>query len=326
MIEGDWNDGLSCIGFDSPAESIWLGEFLYGVLTEWCEVLGALDDESAQTDRARYLAKAGELKDAINRYAWDGEWYIRATYSGGVLGSKKCRIGKIWLNAQTWALMYGIAPDERRKAILKALERHLYREYGPLLFYPAFEKPDPRIGHLSQYAPGLRENGGLYTHAGCWAIIAEALAGTPDRAFRVFSSFNPVLRGQNPDLYCAEPYVTPGNVDGPQSPNFGRGGWTWYSGSAAWMYRALTDYILGIRPTMNGLMVDPAIPGTWKVYSVTRQFRGAVYEIVVRNRRKSGKSKGSVRIMMNDVPLEGNILPMAPAGSRVIVEAVLEDA
>lgn len=326
MIEGDWNDGLSCIGFDRPAESIWLGEFLYGVLTEWSEVLASVKDKTAQSDLKRYAARAQELKKAINKYAWDGQWYIRATYAGGVLGSKKCRIGRIWLNSQTWALMYGIAPEDRRKAILKSLERHLYREYGPLLFYPAFEKPDPRIGHLSQYAPGLRENGGLYTHAGCWAIIAEALAGTPERAYRVFSSFNPVLRGQDPDFYCAEPYVTPGNVDGPQSPNFGRGGWTWYSGSAAWMYRALTDYLLGVRPTMNGLMVDPAVPGTWKEYSVTREFRGATYEIVVRNRRTSGERKGRVELKMNDVPVQGNVLPVAPAGSHVVVEGVITDA
>lgn len=326
MIEGDWNDGLSCIGFDKPAESIWLAEFLYGVLTEWCEVLEGVEDNAAREDRQRYLTEAEKLKEAINRHAWDGQWYIRATYSKGVLGSKRCRIGKIWLNSQTWALMYGIAPEERRRSILKALDRHLYRDYGPLLFYPAFEKPDAAIGHLSQYAPGLRENGGLYTHAGCWAIIAEALAGTPDRAYRVFSSFNPVLRGQNPDHYCAEPYVTPGNVDGPQSPNYGRGGWTWYSGSAAWMYRALTDYILGVRPTLHGLIIDPAIPGSWKSFSMTRKFRGAIYEIVVRNRRHAGDSKGRVRVKVNDEPLRSNVLPIVAPGSRVIVEAVIEDA
>jgi cellobiose phosphorylase len=325
MIEGDWNDGLSCIGFDKPAESVWLGEFLYGVLTEWCEVLEAVGDEAARKDRQRYWREAARLKEAINRHAWDGRWYIRATYAKGVLGSKRCRVGKIWLNSQTWALMYGIAPEQRRQAILKALDQYLYRDYGPLLFYPAFEVPDPAIGHLSQYAPGLRENGGLYTHAGCWAIIAEALAGTPDRAYRVFSSFNPVLRGQKPDYYCAEPYVTPGNVDGPQSPNYGRGGWTWYTGSAAWMYRALTDYIMGVRPTMRGLVVDPAIPGAWKEFSMTRKFRGATYEIVVRNRRSSGSAKGRVRITVNDEPLRGNVLPIVPAGSRVIVEAVVED-
>jgi cellobiose phosphorylase len=323
MVEGDWNDGLSCIGFDGVSESIWLGEFLYGILTDWCEVLDLIDDAEARRNAARYRKAAEKVKKAINKHAWDGDWYIRATYSKGVLGSQKSRIGKIWLNAQTWALMYDMAPAARKAKILKALNKHLYREFGPLLFHPAFSKPDPAIGHISQYAPGLRENGGLYTHAGCWAIIAEALAGTPERAFKVFNSFNPIRRGAKPDHYLAEPYVTPGNVDGPQSPNFGRGGWTWYSGSAAWMYRSLTDYILGVRATTRGLLIQPAIPAAWKGFSMKRRFRGATYRIEVAN--KSRKSAGrKVQITVNGKALRGNVLPIAKKGSVVNVRVTIE--
>lgn len=325
MVEGDWNDGLSCIGFDGTSESIWLAEFLYGILTDWCEVLEQIDDAEARKNKARYLRAAESVKTAINKHAWDGDWYIRATYPHGVLGSKKCSIGKVWLNAQTWALMYGIAPEARKKKILKALEKHLYRDYGPLLFHPAFSKPDARIGHISQYAPGLRENGGLYTHAGCWAIIAEALAGTPERAYKVFSSFNPIRRGAKPDSYLAEPYVTPGNVDGPQSPNFGRGGWTWYSGSAAWMYRSLTDYILGVRATTRGLLVSPAIPGNWKGFEMTRKYRGATYRISVRNAAK-GPGARSASIKVDGAPIKGCLLPIAPKGRTVNVEVRLDSA
>ena len=319
MVEGDWNDGLSCIGFDGTSESIWLAEFLYGILTEWNELLAVLGDAASLKDLARYEKKAAQLKNAINKYAWDGDWYIRATYAHGKLGSKSCKIGKVWLNSQTWALMYGIPSPDRKKRMLAALQKYLYRDYGPLLFYPAFRTPDPGIGHLSQYAPGMRENGGLYTHAGCWAIIAEAIAGTPERAYKVFTSFNPIQRGKNPDHYLAEPYVTPGNVDGPESPRYGRGGWTWYTGSASWMFRGITDYILGIRATFNGLRIKPAVPGSWRKYSVVRKFRGATYRIRVIRAGKADR----VAIKVNGVSIRGDILPAAPKGSRVDVEVRL---
>ncbi len=322
MVEGDWNDGLSCIGFDGTSESIWLGQFFYGILLDWSELLARLGDARSRKDRARYRAKAKKVKDAINRYAWDGDWYIRATYAHGVLGSRKCRIGKMWINSNTWALIHDIATPARRKKVLASLDKILYRKYGPLTFYPAFSKPDPRIGHLSQYAPGLRENGGLYTHAGCWAIIAEAIAGTPERCFKVFNSFNPVRRGMDPDHYCAEPYVTPGNVDGPQSPNFGRGGWTWYSGSAAWMYRALTDYLLGVRATHEGLLIQPSIPGNWKGFAMLRRYRGATYRIVVTNRARSGARR--VSIAVNGKPLQGSVVPVARRGTTVAVDVLIE--
>ncbi len=322
MVEGDWNDGLSCIGFDGTSESIWLGAFFYGILIEWAELLEQVGDAAAQADRTRYLKAAQQIKDAINKYAWDGDWYIRATYVGGKLGSKKCKVGKIWLNGQTWALMYGLPSPERKQRILKSLSKYLYREYGPLLFTPAFSRPDPQIGHLSQYAPGLRENGGLYTHAGCWAIIAEALAGgDPDRCFNVFNSFNPVRRGKNPDHYRAEPYVTPGNVDGPETPNFGRGGWTWYSGSAAWMYRALTDYLLGIRATHAGLKIEPVIPRAWKGFQAVRRFRGAKYLISVTN--KAGRAARKVMVHVNGELLNGTVIPPAKKGATVRVDVVL---
>ncbi len=325
MVEGDWNDGLSCIGFDGTAESIWLGQFLYGILTDWSEMLAHLSDAQSANDRTRYAAKAKTLKDAINKFAWDGDWYIRATSVHGVLGSKKCKIGKMWINSNTWALIHDIAGPERKKKVRASLQKILYRKYGPLTFFPAFSKPDPAIGHLSQYAPGLRENGGLYTHAGCWAIIAEAIAGTPESCFNVFNSFNPVRRGMNPDHYCAEPYVTPGNVDGPQSPNFGRGGWTWYSGSAAWLYRALTDYLLGVRPTHVGLQIAPMVPGTWKTFAMVRRYRGATYRIHVTN--KAGKASARrISVSVNGSPVKGTVLPIAPKGATVNVDVMIAKA
>ncbi|MBN1269570.1 MAG: glycosyl transferase family 36 [Kiritimatiellae bacterium] len=325
MVEGDWNDGLSCIGYDGTSESIWLGEFLYGILVDWAELLTVVDGREAAQRRRRYLAAARKIKNAINKHAWDGDWYIRATHAKGKLGSKKNKVARIFLNAQTWALINDMVPRSRKPKVLKALGKYLYREYGPLLFTPAFNKADPGIGHLSQYAPGLRENGGLYSHAGCWAVIAEALAGDPDRAYQVFSSFNPVLRGwKNPDLYKAEPYVTPGNVDGPESPYFGRGGWTWYSGSAAWLYRAITEYILGVRATHAGLRIEPAIPTRWKSFSMTRRYRGATYEVRVVN--KAGSRPRKVAVSVNGQPIRGTVVPPARKGARVRVDVVIAPA
>jgi len=318
MIEGDWNDGLSCIGYDGLAESVWLGEFLYAVLVEWIAVLEYAGGRNAAGRITEYRRAAQRLKEAINKHAWDGEWYLRALTSGGVLGSRRSRVAKIFLNSQTWAMLYDVVPADRIGRVRKALAKHLYREYGPLLFTPAFDTPDPGIGHLSQYAPGVRENGGLYTHAGCWAVMAECATGNADTAYRIMSSFNPIKRGADPDLYRAEPYVTPGNVDGPESPFFGRGGWTWYTGSAAWLYRAVLDYILGVRPSFHGLEIIPMPPAGWRNYFVARRFRGTDYEI---NVHVNAKRQGEVRLVIEGEELSGNVIPVRSVPGRVRVEA-----
>jgi len=306
MIEGDWNDGLSCIGYEKPAESIWLGEFLIVVLKEWCELLNATGRGERATLQ-RYRRASRRIAEAINRRGWDGRWYLRALTARGPLGSSRSRVARIFLNPQTWAILAGIVPPERLRLVLQSLDRHLYREYGPLLFTPAFDTPDASIGHLSQYAPGVRENGGLYTHAACWAIVAEVMAGRPEKAYELLCSFNPVRRSRRPDLYRAEPYVTPGNVDGPESPFFGRGGWTWYTGSAAWLYRAIVDYLLGVRPSYDGLIVDPQAPARWRRYELYRRFRGCLYHIVVQQGEKL-----QPRLEVDGRAVEGRVIRHQP--------------
>jgi cellobiose phosphorylase len=163
------------------------------------------------------------------------------------------------------------------------VEKMLEYKAGPLLLTPAYKTPDKNIGYLSRYAPGMRENGGVYTHAAAWSVIAEAMLGRGESAFRIYSKLNPVNRGKTPDEYYAEPYVTAGNIEGPDSPFYGRGGWTWYTGSAAWLFKAGLEWILGIRPSVDGLIVDPCIPRSWMTFTVRRQFRGATYRIEVNN-------------------------------------------
>ena len=186
-------------------------------------------------------------------------------------------------------------------------EKYLFREYGPLLFTPAYTVTDPTIGYLSRYAPGVRENGGLYTHAGTWAVQALAMMGEGDKAYKIYKSFLPILRGLDPERYYAEPYVLPGNVDGPESPHFGRGGWTWYTGAAAWCFRVVLDYMLGIHATIDGLRIHPCIPKEWSGFRVKRLFRGQTYEIVVENPKHV--SSGVKRILVNGLEQQDALIP-----------------
>jgi cellobiose phosphorylase len=262
-------------------ESVWLAHFIHRILLDFAviaEKYGALTQAQTYRDRAQHL------KDKVNLEAWDGEWYYRATKdSGERIGSRQSAEGKIYLNAQTWAVIAGVADRDRAEKAIDAVENNLEYQAGPLLLYPGYKTPDKFIGYLSRYAAGMRENGGVYTHAATWAVIAEALLGRGEAAFRMFAKINPINRGKNPDEYFAEPYVTPGNIEGPDSKFYGRGGWTWYTGSAAWFFKAGLEWILGVRPAFDGLVIDPCIPSAWDGFKMRRLFRGALYEIEVKN-------------------------------------------
>jgi cellobiose phosphorylase len=283
--EGDWNDGLSAVGYKWKGESIWLAHFLYGILRDFAQVAEKRGDKILAR---RYIQRSKVLKERINRYAWDGGWYIRATKdSGAPIGSSKCKEGKIFLNAQTWAIINSVAPEERAKKAMDSVERILGSKYGPLLFYPAYSQPDETIGYLTRYAPGVRENGGVYTHAAVWAVMAECIMKRQKKAWEYYLGICPVYRGMDSELYRAEPYVIAGNVDGPASPSFGQAGWTWYTGSAAWMWKVGIEWILGVRATFDGLIVAPCIPREWKGFKIERRFRGDTYQIEVDNSRSA---------------------------------------
>ena len=317
--ECDWSDGLSHVGIRWKGESIWLGQFFYGILNKFAPFC----EKKKDSKRAKnYLRRAEVLKDVINQYGWDGEWYIGATRDDGrPLGSKVCKEGKIFLNTQTWAIINNVAPPDRAKQCMTSAEKYLFRKYGPLLLTPAYSQTDPTIGYITRYAPAVRENGGLYTHAGAWAIQALALMGRGDHAYELYKSFNPPVRGLDPELYYVEPYVTPGNVDGPESPHFGRGGWTWYTGSAAWSFRVVLDYILGIHAVVEGLQINPSIPKSWASYRVKRFFRGAIYEITVKNPKHV--CTGVKQIKLNGKLIEGKIISPQKGKGPYRVEVLL---
>lgn len=302
--EGDWNDGMSHVGTKWKGESVWLGHFLYGILIRFAPMC----EKKKEVSRAKtYLTRAKKLKDAINEHAWDGKWYIRATRDNGKpLGSKSERRGKIFLNAQTWAVINKTATPERARTAMNSAYKHLFKDYGPLLFTPGYDKLDPTIGYLSRYAPSVRENGGVYTHAATWGVQAAAMMGDADMAYMGYKNMCPVYRGMDPDHYYAEPYVTPGNVDGPDSPNFGRGGWVWYSGSGSWMQKVAYNWICGIRASKEGLIVDPCIPSAWTGFKAKRTFRGVVYMIDVKN--PNNVSKGVQQIIVDGKQIKGIVI------------------
>ncbi len=315
---GDWNDGLNAVGLLEKGESFWLGHFLVGLLADWSEILprAAGDDRlalsseqrAALRDRAAdYVTRRERLIADINEHGWDGHWYARATLDDGRrLGSKANRVGRIFLNAQTWAVLNDVAPPDRAAHCMAAVREHLVSPAGALLLQPAFDEPMQEIGYITRYAPGLRENGGVYTHAATWAIAAACKMRDSELVARLLTAINPALK--DPDRYWAEPYVLPGNVDGPDSPLHGRAGWTWYTGSAAWLYQIVTAWVLGVRPTWNGLMISPCLPSGWNGARLRRSYRGVTYNISIERSEKLPAGT-SVSLTLDGRPVSGDHLP-----------------
>jgi cyclic beta-1,2-glucan synthetase len=281
---GDWNDGMSLVGAGGRGESIWLGWFLVSLLEPFARVA----DDRGEADRAGvYRRHAAALTAALDA-AWDGEWYRRAYFDDGTpLGSHvngECRIDAI---AQSWATISGAGQPERAREALDSLQRHLVREEHRLvlLLTPPFDKMRPSPGYIQGYVPGVRENGGQYTHAALWSIMALALQGDGDRAEELFRLVNPVNHASSSDgvrRYRVEPYVVAADVySQPMYP--GRGGWTWYTGSAAWMYRVGVQTILGLQMDRGALRVSPCIPRTWKQFEATIRYGRSSWRVVVDN-------------------------------------------
>lgn len=343
---GDWNDGLSAAGLAERGESIWLGHFLAGLLADWaviferagaagmelcatstppagaaaaqCEAAGASRAQPARALHSlssEFRRRREALVAAINEHGWDGGWYLRATLDDGQpLGSHTCRVAKIFLNAQTWAVLCDVAPPDRAAACMQAVRTHLVRDVGALLLAPAFDAPDERIGYITRYAPGLRENGGVYTHAAVWAIAAACKLGDAELAGRLLTAIHPA--NKDPQRYWAEPYVLPGNVDGPESPYYGRAGWTWYTGSAAWLPRVVSEWVLGVRPEWDGLRIAPCLPPGWRRARMTRPWRGCTYEIQIE--RDASLPRGlNLEVTLDGVPQRDGLLPLPAEPGRV---------
>ncbi|MDH3919506.1 MAG: glycosyl transferase, partial [Rhodospirillales bacterium] len=279
---GDWNDGMNRVGEGGKGESVWLGWLLVRTIELFAPLAKRRDADRAR----RWCAHAASVREALEREAWDGEWYRRATFDDGTwLGSKtseECRIDSI---AQSWAVLSGAADPKCAAEAMASLERHLIRRDDglALLFSPPFDKTPRDPGYIKGYPPGLRENGGQYSHAAMWAILAFAKLGAGEKAGELFALLNPINHARTPEeveRYKVEPYVVAADVYS-VSPHAGRGGWTWYTGAAGWMYRAGVEGILGIRREGGFLVVDPCVPAAWPGFEATVKVGSTQYDIRV---------------------------------------------
>ncbi len=317
MGTGDWNDGMSRVGEAGRGESVWLGWFLHAALLAFAPLAEARGDARAETWRAH----SGLLRPALEA-AWDGAWYLRAYYDDGTpLGSHadaECRIDSI---VQSWAVLSGVAPGDRAAAAMAALERELVRQDTGLVLVltPPFDATPHDPGYIKGYPPGLRENGGQYTHAATWAILATAALGDGDRAAMLFGLLNPVRRAltqADADRSKVEPYVVVADVYS-VAPHIGRGGWSWYTGSAGWMQRAGMEGILGIRITGTTLHIDPCIPRDWPGFEATIAWRSARYRIVVDNPGRICRGVAKIRLDGTDIA-EGPVGLLNDGGQHLV--------
>jgi cyclic beta-1,2-glucan synthetase len=322
---GDWNDGFNRVGLEGRGESVWLGWFVFLTLQQFAPIAEARGD----TERAaRWRKRAEALRASIEREAWDGEWYRRAWHDDGtVLGSaasEECRIDSI---AQSWAVLSGGANAQRARKAMASLERDLVRgqEGIALLFAPPFDHGAQDVGYIRGYPPGIRENGGQYTHGAVWSVMALAALGEGDKAAALFWMLNPINHARtrtDAHRYRVEPYVMAGDVYSAPA-QLGRGGWTWYTGSAGLMYRAGLEYILGLRVEGDYFRVCPCIPRSWPGFEITMRLPLAVYEISVENTNQG--RQGTTRILLDGDAIQtpGARIPIARDGARHRIEVTM---
>jgi cellobiose phosphorylase len=311
----DWND---TVNLAAGAESLFLANLYGRALREMIELARHLGEPSEE-----YAAWYREMLDRVNEHGWDGEWYVRYFDAAGrPLGSRENSHGQIYANGQSWPVLSGFAPAERARAGLQAVHDRLNTAFGIKLSAPGYDGYDAAVGGISTYPPGAKENGGIFLHANPWVIMAEATMGNGDRAYRYYDQINPAARNDDVDRFQCEPYAYPQNILGDEHPQFGLARNSWLTGAASWSYQAATQYLLGIRPTYDGLQVDPCIPAGWPGFRVTRHFRGAIYHIEVHN--PHGICQGVCTLEIDgQSPIEGSTIPLLPPNHTCHVRATL---
>jgi cellobiose phosphorylase len=283
MGSGDWNDGMNLVGIEGKGESVWLAFFLCSVLTEFAKV-ARLRGDAAFAQRCD--AEAVELRANIEQHGWDGAWYRRAYFDDGTpLGSARNAECKIDSVAQSWSVLSGAGRPERARAAMNAVYEHLVRRDDALiqLLTPPFDHSAQYPGYIRGYVPGVRENGGQYTHAAIWTVMAFAALGDARRAWELMDMINPVNHGRSAErvaTYRVEPYVVAADVYA-TAPHTGRGGWTWYTGSAGWMYRLIVESLLGIELAVDKLRLSPRLPAHWKEFKLHYRYRETMYHLTV---------------------------------------------
>jgi cyclic beta-1,2-glucan synthetase len=324
---GDWNDGMSRVGIHGRGESVWLAWFLIHVLRDFADVCESRGDSATA---AELRSRASRYVVAVEESAWDGEWYRRAYFDDGVpLGSSTSEEAKIDSIAQSWAVISGAGDPDRARSAMNAVYSHLVRwdERLIMLLTPPFDRTPEDPGYIRGYLPGVRENGAQYTHAALWVVQAAAILGDHDRTFELYQMLNPITHANSPDAvhrYRVEPYVIAADVYTAEG-HLGRGGWTWYTGSASWMYRIGLESILGFDKRGDTLRIRPSVPAHWPEYTITYRYGRTTYEIVVRN---GGEHAPRPQVELDGAALEDDAIPLVDDGRthEVVVQLGAEPA
>ena len=313
----DWNDTLNIDHGSGKAESVWTG-------MQFCKAILDLEELCNQLDRSadarRFAGIHAAMATAINDNAWDGAWYARAFDDDGLpVGVSGAAHQAIDLIPQSWSVLGGVAPLERAEQAMRSADEKLNTKFGIALMWPPYDGADARILGTSTYVPGAKENGGIFCHANTWSIVAAAMLGHGDEAYKYYRQILPLARTDS-DIYKAEPYTYSQNICGPAHPSFGMARNAWLTGTASWTFVAATQWILGIRPTYEGLRVAPVLPAAWSGYEAHREFRGTAYEISVRREGPGNE----VSMFVDGIAVPGDVVPLpSPGTATVKVEVVL---
>ncbi|MEX2162036.1 MAG: glycosyl transferase [Anaerolineales bacterium] len=338
----DWNDCLNLNSFsEAPgqsfqtavskdgkvAESVFIAGLFVISAREMAEITGRYTTKAARFGAEVHPASfysdwAKRMAETIYEWGWDGEWFLRAYDGiGNKVGSKECEEGKIFIEPQAFCVMAGVGTENgRAEKALHSVNRLLATEHGIVLLQPAYSRYYPHLGEISSYPPGYKENGGVFCHNNPWVMIAETILGHGDRAFDYYMRINPAAREDLASLHLCEPYVYAQMLAGKEAAKPGEAKNSWLTGTAAWNYVAITQHILGIRPSFDGLEIKPCLPSDWKRFSCVRRFRGATYRIDVR-RQGPGQA---VSLSVNGKPVHGSVVPPSPAGKEVTVQVILQ--
>jgi N,N'-diacetylchitobiose phosphorylase len=312
-LRADWNDCLNLGGGESAMVS-FLHLWALNGFTALARRLGRTSDAD------RYEALAAQVKETASRVLWDGKWFIRGiTADGRKIGTQQDAEGRVHMESNTWAVISGAADEEQGKSAMDSVDEYLFTPYGLMLNAPCYTKVDDGIGFVTRVYPGLKENGAIFSHPNPWAWVAEAMLGRGDRAMKFYDALCPAGQNDRIEIRQSEPYAYCQFVVGKDHPAFGRAHHPFMTGSSGWAYFAATQYILGIRPDFDGLVVDPCIPAEWRAFSAVRRWRGATYRIRVEN--PDGVQKGVKEMRMNGQPCQK--LPPLVAGSVAEVLVIM---
>jgi cellobiose phosphorylase len=320
ILKADWNDALDQMGNQRKGDSVMLACWAVYCIREFYACMEYMQD----FDRlARYEVKLNSLVETINRVAWDGEWYQRARHdSGWILGCKENVYGKIWVNPNSFAIISCVASKERREKIYQSFDRYLDHDLGSYTFFPPFCEPDARVGVISRFAPGTKENGSIFGHSSRWRIWAECFGGRGDKAYEILHKMLPTTRHEKaPDIYRIEPYAACQFIYGPESDRPGEGSHSWATGTAAWTLIVVWEWILGVRAELEGLRVDPCLPSDWTWARISRKYNNAMYHISIS--KPKGVCKGDVKITVDGIEQPTNMIKPVDDGGEHQVEVLI---